>query len=154
LYTYAKALSAKFVYSIKTLLLCKKKNDMVAFSKQARTIRLPKVYTFQEYLRREEKGVEKHEFYNGKIIKRQRRTDIQSEIAVNMMASLKLTVRPLPRKFKVYNSDLKIRIEPVDVGVYPDALVICKQPEFWDNRRDVIINPLLIVEVLSPIMTA
>ncbi len=123
---------------------------MIAFSKQARTIRLPKVYTFEEYLRREEKAVEKHEFYNGKIIKRQGRTAVQSEISVNIMATLKFAVRPLPRKFKVYTSDLKIRIEPVDIGVYPDALVICEQPEYWNNRRDVIVNPLLIVEVLSP----
>jgi Uma2 family endonuclease len=123
---------------------------MVAFSKQARAIRQPKVYTFDEYLRREEKAVEKHEFYNGKIIKKQGKTDIQSEISVNITATLKLTVRPLPRKFKVYTSDLKIRIESMDVGVYPDALVICEETEFWNNRRDVIVNPLVIVEVLSP----
>jgi Uma2 family endonuclease len=123
---------------------------MVAFSKQARTIRLPKVYTFEEYLRREEKAVEKHEFYNGKIIKMPGGTDIHSEIATNVVTAIKVAIRVLPVKFRVYNSDLKIRIEPADTGVYPDALVICKEPEYWQNRRDVIVNPLLIVEVLSP----
>ena len=123
---------------------------MVAFLKEARAIRQPKVYTFEEYLRREEKAVEKHEFYNGKIIRMPGGTDIHSEIATNVTTSIKLALRPLPKKFRVYNSDLKIRIEPMDAGVYPDALVICAEPEFWGNRRDVIINPLLIVEVLSP----
>ena len=96
------------------------------------------------------KAVEKHEFYQGKIVKKPRATDIQSEISVNFTASLKFAVRRLPKKFRVYTSDLKIRIESLDAGVYPDALVICEQPEFWQERRDVITNPLLIVEVLSP----
>jgi Uma2 family endonuclease len=123
---------------------------MVAFSKQVRTIRQSKVYTFEEYLRREEKAVEKHEFYNGKIIRMPEGTNIHSEISMNIGTAIKIALRLIPVKFRVYNSDLKIRIEPVDVGVYPDALVICKEPEFWQNRRDVIVNPLLIVEALSP----
>jgi Uma2 family endonuclease len=123
---------------------------MVAISKGVKAIRKPKVYTFEEYLRREEKSVEKHEFYNGKIIKMPGGTDINSEIATNVTTSIKIAVRPLPKKFRVYNSDLKIRIESLNAGVYPDALVICEEPQYWENRRDVIINPLLIVEVLSP----
>jgi Uma2 family endonuclease len=112
--------------------------------------REPKLYNFEEYLRREEKAVDKHEFYNGKIIKMAGGTHNHSEISANTVSALKVVVRPLPKKFRVYSSDLKIYIEPSDVGVYPDALVICEQPEFWNNRLDVIVNPLLIVEVLSP----
>jgi Uma2 family endonuclease len=123
---------------------------MVAILKDIKGIRKSKVYTFEEYLRREEKSVEKHEFYQGKIIKMPGGTDIHSEIAGNMIATIKVAVRPLPRKFKVYTSDLKIRIESLDSGVYPDALVICEQPEYWQNRHDVIVNPLVIIEVLSP----
>lgn len=123
---------------------------MVAILKKAKTMRTPKEYTFEEYLRREEKSVEKHEFYNGKIIKMPGGTDIHSEIAANVITSLKIVVRTLPKKFRVYDSNLKIHIEPTNTGVYPDALVICEEPEFWQDRRDVIVNPLLIVEVLSP----
>lgn len=123
---------------------------MVKFSEKAKTGRQPKVYTFEEYLRREEKAVEKHEFYNGKIIKMPGGTDIHSEIAANVITAIKIVVRPLPRKFRVYDSNLKIHIEPTNTGVYPDALVVCEEPQFWQNRRDVIVNPLLIVEVLSP----
>jgi Uma2 family endonuclease len=112
--------------------------------------REPKLYNFEEYLRREEKAVEKHEFYTGKIIKRAGGTHNHSEISANTVSALKVVVRPLPKKFSVHTSDLKIYIEPSDIGVYPDALVICEQPEFWNNRLDVIVNPLLIVEVLSP----
>ena len=123
---------------------------MVSILKEIQAVRKPKVYTFEEYLRREEKAVEKHEFFNGKIVKMPGGIDLHSEIAGNMIATLKIAVRPLPRKYKVYTSDLKIRIESTDSGVYPDAIVICEQPEYWQGRRDVIVNPLLIVEILSP----
>ena len=49
----------------------------------------------------------------------------------------------------VSNSDTKIRIERYNKFVYPDAVVICEKPEFYQNRKDIITNPLLIVEVLS-----
>ncbi len=123
---------------------------MVATLKDIKAVRKSKVYTFEKYLRREEKSVEKHEFYNGKIVKKRRGTDVHSEISVNITASIKIAVRNLPTKYRIYNSDLKIHIEPNNVGVYPDALVICEEPEYWQNRRDVIVNPLMVVEVLSP----
>ncbi len=123
---------------------------MVATSKEIKTARKPKVYTFEEYLRREEKSVEKHEFYNGKIVKMPGGTDVHSEISVNIAASIKIVVRNLPIKYRIYSSDLKIHIESNNTGVYPDALVICEEPEYWQNRHDVIVNPLLVVEVLSP----
>ena len=112
--------------------------------------REPKLYTFEAYLRREEKAAEKHEFYNGKIIKRSGRNAIDCEITVNAMTALKIGTRPLLQKFIILTSDLKIYIESIDSAVYPDAFVISHEPIFWQNRRDVIVNPLLIVEVLSP----
>ena len=65
---------------------------MIAFSEEAGTIRKPKVYTFEEYLRREEKSLEKHEFYNGKIIKMPGGTDIHSEISINISTDRKSVV--------------------------------------------------------------
>jgi Uma2 family endonuclease len=123
----------------------------MGFSVKAQAkFREPKLYTFEEYLRREEKAVEKHEFYNGKIIKISGGTDIHSQVSANAILALKFVLRPLPKRFSVYTSDLKIYVEPSDIGVYPDALVICEQAQYWNNRHDVIVNPLLIVEVLSP----
>jgi Uma2 family endonuclease len=112
--------------------------------------REPKLYTFEEYLRREEKAVEKNQFYNGKIIKKSGKNAVESEVTANTISALKVSIRLQNQKFSVHTSDLKIYIEPSDIGVYPDALVICQEPIFWKNRLDVIVNPLLIVEVLSP----
>nr|WP_276611687.1 Uma2 family endonuclease [Thiorhodococcus mannitoliphagus] len=45
---------------------------------------------------------------------------------------------------------MRIRIETADVCAYPDVSVLCGEPVFHDERRDVLTNPVLIAEVLSP----
>ena len=108
-----------------------------------------KTYTLNEYLTREARSMHKHEFYNGKIVRMADAKARHNQIAANLTGALKYTLRPLPRKFIVYNSDQKVYIESENVGVYPDALVVCEEPQFWQGREDLIVNPLLIVEVLS-----
>ena len=51
--------------------------------------------------------------------------------------------------FIVSNSDTKIRIDYYNKVVYPDAIVICQEVAYFENRKDTIVNPILIVEVLS-----
>ncbi len=70
-------------------------------------------------------------------------------IASNFTSLLKSAVRPLSTKYFVLNSDQKIYIETARTAVYPDALVICEKPIFWNDRRDLIVNPLVVVEILS-----
>ncbi len=108
-----------------------------------------KKYTLDEYLAREARSLYKHEFYNGKIVRMAGAKARHNQIAANLTGALKYTLRPLPRKFIVYNSDQKVYIESENVGVYPDALVVCEEPQFWRGREDLIVNPLLIIEVLS-----
>lgn len=108
-----------------------------------------KRYTLNEYLTREVRSLHKHEFYNGKIVRMAGAKARHNQIAANITGALKYTLRPLPRKFIVYNSGQKVYIESENVGVYPDAVVVCEEPQFWHGREDLIVNPLLIVEVLS-----
>lgn len=108
-----------------------------------------KTYTLDEYLARESRSLYKHEFYNGKIIRMAGAKARHNQIAANLTGALKYALRPLPRKFIVYNSDQKVYIESENVGVYPDALVVCEEPQFWKGREDLVVNPLLIIEVLS-----
>jgi Uma2 family endonuclease len=63
-------------------------------------------------------------------------------------------LRELGNRFKgrpcyVYTSDMKVRVEAANLGAYPDAMAVCGERLFWDDRKDVITNPTLIVEVLS-----
>lgn len=49
-----------------------------------------------------------------------------------------------------YTSDQKIRTDPMDLFSYPDLTIVCGKPVFHDKHKDVILNPKVIIEVLSP----
>lgn len=128
----------------------KNKAIMVSTVEQKNAPKKERLYSLEEYLMREERSVNKHEFHQGKIIKMPWGNYKHSEIAGNLSHALKLVVKPLPIKYRIFTSDLKIYIEAVDKALYPDALVVCEKPQFWNDREDLIVNPLMIVEVLSP----
>ena len=121
---------------------------MIGLIKKIQAVRKPKVYTFGEYLRREEKSVGKHEFYDGKIIKRYNVTALESEIAANIMSSIKCALKSIPTTFHVFNSDLKIGISCLNIALYPTASITNQKSEFWQERQEVITNPMLIIDVL------
>lgn len=122
---------------------------MVLITGILRKPRSNKIYTHEEYLRFEEKAKSKNEFYKGLIIPMAGAKLRHNQIATNITTAIKIAVRGLVHRYIVLNSDQKIRIEAEDTTVYPDALVICEKPEFWKGREDVIVNPFVIVEVLS-----
>lgn len=49
----------------------------------------------------------------------------------------------------VYASDLRVHVENFGAFFYPDVMVVCGKPRFFENRNDTLTNPILIVEVLS-----
>lgn len=108
-----------------------------------------KIYTEEEYLAMEARSQEKHEYYNGKIIKMSGGSPVHNEIAVNITTALKIALKKAPKKYRVYNSDMKIQIPDENLFVYPDAVVVCEKPILYKHYKTVITNPLLIVEVLS-----
>ncbi len=122
---------------------------MTTFITDQKALKTPKMFTLGEYLAREEKAINKHEFYNGQIVRMPGGKFSHNEIASNMLNALRIAVKPLPKKYRVINSDQKIYIAAENKALYPDALVVCERPEFWEDREDLIVNPLLIVEVAS-----
>lgn len=107
-----------------------------------------KTFTPDEYRAMEETAVERHEYCNGEIIVMPGGSEVHSAIASNILIYLGFLLRDTD--FRFYNSDLRIWIPDFNHGTYADVLVINGEPEFHDNRTDEIINPLLIIEVLSP----
>ena len=111
---------------------------------------IDKTFTIEEYLTMEDAAFEKHEFFNGKIIKTPGATPFHNLIAVNISTQLCIELDKKTNDFFVLNSDTKIHIPKFDYFVYPDAVVVCDAIEFYKKSTSVITNPLLIVEVLSP----
>lgn len=109
-----------------------------------------KLYTLAEYFSLSERSEEKLEYHNGKIITMSGGTTNHGGIAARIIAMLVLMIDDEDKPFTVYTSDVRIQIPDYGKFVYPDASVVSQQPEFYRNRRDTIVNPLVVVEVLSP----
>jgi Uma2 family endonuclease len=110
---------------------------------------LLETYTIEEYFAFEETALEKHEFINGKIIPMPGGTVSHNIIALNIGAALKYALKKHSKKYFVMGSDMKISIPQKKQVRYPDAVVICEKIETLDGRKDTIVNPLAIIEVLS-----
>lgn len=104
--------------------------------------------TAQEYLAFERASEEKHEFADGEIFAMSGGTFEHSVIAQAIGAVLRNAL--MGRKCAVQNSDMKVHIPITGRYVYPDVAVVCGRPEFVDDSRDTLLNPRIIVEVLSP----
>jgi len=104
--------------------------------------------TLEEYRKIEATAEEKHEYRDGEIVTMPGGSETHSAIATNLLVYLGFLLRDT--NFRLYNSDLRVWIPEHRCGTYPDLMVINGEPEFNGERTDEILNPLLIVEVLSP----
>lgn len=101
----------------------------------------------EEYLAFERAAEERHEYADGEIFAMSGGTIAHSEITGNIHGELRTAVRP--RGCRVLNGDMRIHVEATGRYVYADVSVLCDRPLFRDERRDTLLNPKLIVEVLS-----
>jgi Uma2 family endonuclease len=110
--------------------------------------------TAEEYLDAEARASEKHEFDNGNLIEMAGGDYFHNKIKFEIALLLEQTFRLMNKPFEVLDSDMKTWFPTLDKFVYPDVTVISKPPQFYvapngKVRRDAIVNPVLIVEVLS-----
>jgi len=107
------------------------------------------LFTIEEYLRGEEQSVVKHEFHEGEILEMTGGTYEHSLITANVVGEMR--VRLKGSQCKVLESNMRVRVRPTPRYVYPDASVVCGPPQFdpQDPKRTTIINPRVIIEVLS-----
>jgi Uma2 family endonuclease len=111
--------------------------------------RASRTYTLAQYLQKEAKSVEKHEFINGKIIRMPNAKGPHNIIAANMMAQMIIAFDALDKNYIVFASDQQVYFPALDEGVYADALAVCDKPIYWDKQQLLLMNPIVIVEVLS-----
>lgn len=108
-----------------------------------------KLWTPAEYLAWERAAPERHELVDGEIFAMAGASFAHNKIVGNVVRELGNALRGRP--CDVTPSDLRVRIPTPSGGLYtyPDALVVCGEPEFEDTARDTLLNPTVIVEVLS-----
>ena len=102
----------------------------------------------EQYLAIEREAEYKSEYFNGEMFAMAGAQEAHTLIAGNLYAALHQQFRN--RTCRVYMIDMRIRVSPTGLYCYPDVTAVCGEPRFVDDRRDTLLNPNLIIEVLSP----
>lgn len=105
-----------------------------------------KRYSVDEFLAFEEKSDVRHEYFDGEIFDMAGGTATHSLAKVNTTTALSNALKQ--GGCRVYDSDLMIKC-PTGLRTYPDASVVCEEPNFEGESEIVLLNPLVIIEVLS-----
>lgn len=108
-----------------------------------------KFYSIDEYLVLEETASEKHEYNHGIVTAMSGGTINHGIIGNNINAALNLAIKEKGLGCTSINGDVKVWIDKAESFVYPDAMVICGEIITADVDIHSVINPVLIVEVLS-----
>ncbi|PJF27046.1 MAG: hypothetical protein CUN53_05515 [Phototrophicales bacterium] len=103
----------------------------------------PRRWSVQEYLENERRSDEKHEYLDGRVVLMAGGTPDHNRICANTIAALISALSE--RDCDVFTSDQKVRVGAARF-VYPDVTVVCGEAQF---DEDILLNPTLIVEVLS-----
>lgn len=106
-----------------------------------------RLYTPEEYLAIEREAEYKSEYYDGEIVAMSGASEAHNSIVVNILASLHPQLRK--QNCKAYVSDMRVDLSKRGLYAYPDVVVICDEPQFSDRHKDNLLNPKMIVEVLS-----
>lgn len=104
-------------------------------------------YTPEEYLALERQALYKSEYYAGDICAMAGASRWHNLIVTNVVREISLQLKRRP--CTTYPSDMRVKITPTGLYAYPDVTVVCGEAQFEDTAQDTLLNPTLIVEVLS-----
>jgi Uma2 family endonuclease len=105
-------------------------------------------YTPEEYLALERAAPYKSEYLAGEIFAMAGASEEHNTIAANIVRGLGNQFQGRP--YRVYVSDMRVRVSPAGLYSYPDVVAVCGPREFADAHHDTLVNPTVIFEILSP----
>lgn len=103
--------------------------------------------TPEEYLEIERRAERKSEYYKGEMFAMAGASPKHVLIVTNLVAELRQPLKNKP--CLVYSVDLRLRVTATGLYTYPDVIVVCGAAEFADDQQDTLLNPTLVIEVLS-----
>ncbi len=101
----------------------------------------------QEYLALERQAETKSEYYAGEVFAMAGASRRHVKIMVNTVVSLAAQLKE--RSCEVFTSDMRVKVSATGLYTYPDVAVVCGKPRFDDDQEDILLNPTVIIEVLS-----
>jgi Uma2 family endonuclease len=105
-------------------------------------------YSPEEYLDFERGSEVRHEFVDGVIYEMAGESLAHSRICVNLAAEIRNALKG--SNCEALSPNMKVRAENKGMFAYPDLSIVCGEPQFHDEQKDVLLNPKVIIEVLSP----
>ncbi|PIE44170.1 MAG: hypothetical protein CSA50_01800 [Gammaproteobacteria bacterium] len=100
------------------------------------------------YLKQERKATEKSEYLNGHVYAMAGASREHNQLVFNLAGLLHAQLRGSP--CSAFVNDMRVRSDTTESYFYPDLTVVCSDAEFEDDEMDTLLNPVLIIEVLSP----
>src|SRR5947208_218210 len=101
----------------------------------------------EEYLEFERAAELRHEYLAGEVFAMVGASEPHNLIVTNVVGELRQQLKSRP--CKVYPTDMRVKVAPSGLYTYPDVVVVCGPAQFDDAQRDTLLNPTLLVEVLS-----
>lgn len=106
-----------------------------------------RLMTPDEYLAMERASEYRHEYYQGEITDMTGASRRHNLIVANVLANLHGQLRN--RLCEVYANDMRVKVSASGLYTYPDVIVVCGEAQFEDNEFDTLLNPTVIIKVLS-----
>lgn len=105
-------------------------------------------YTPAEYLTLERDSEIKHELVSGEVYAMAGASPAHNRIVFNLATHLGVAL--LGGECQGYSSDQRVRVPETDMYSYPDLTIVCGEPAYDPHDSETLVNPTLLVEVLSP----
>jgi Uma2 family endonuclease len=105
-------------------------------------------FTLEEYLELELVSEERHEYLDGRIYAMSGGSGKHAQLCMNVSGQLYAQLRGRP--CRAFGEGLKVRVEKTGLHTYPDASALCGEPRFAGKHEEILLNPSVLVEVLSP----
>jgi len=101
----------------------------------------------EEYLEAERKAEFRSEYFDGEIFAMSGASRKHNLISGNIFAAIHRQIRN--RNCEAYSSDMRVKVSSTGLYTYPDVVIVCGEPLFDDSHLDTLLNPAVIIEVLS-----
>lgn len=101
----------------------------------------------EAYLECERAAEVRHEYLAGEVFAMVGASEPHNLIVTNVVAGLHQQLKGRP--CKIYAADMRVKVAPSGLYTYPDVVVVCGPGQFDDEQRDTLLNPTLLIEVLS-----
>ncbi len=110
-------------------------------------------FTVEEYLAYERASEARHEYLDGEIFEMAGESDAHGDISTNVIIALGPQLRLVGCRIRTKDTKVRSGFSPIKrkkgLFSYPDIVVICDDPQYMDEHRDILLNPKIIFEVLS-----